>query len=82
MKWHSGMLGEECFFILCLCRSDQVRVNPTKKMKMTRLGKIVAQTVLSAVSQVGNLRTMYRPRTPPAFAPCRLPVGDTADNKD
>jgi hypothetical protein len=39
----------------------------------------VAQTVLSAVSQVGNLRAWLYPDASLVFTPCRLPVGDTAD---
>ena len=39
----------------------------------------VAQTALSAVSQVGNLRAWPDPDASLVFTPCRLPVGDTAD---
>src|SRR5580704_7982988 len=56
------------------------RLNPKSGVDMSKSSQVgVAQTVLSAVSQVGNLRVVYRPRASPAFTPCRLPVGDTAD---
>jgi hypothetical protein len=46
---------------------------------MGRGQDFVAQTVLSAVSQVGNLRAPPDTNVPLVSTPCRLPVGDTAD---